>query len=430
MIALLNLIPESRPAAIRPGIYRLTILLIILVSSACGMSDDRAESMSRSIFTDPDLAIWELGTAPLLEIGGLDEREGYALGNVVGAVLLRDHLVIADRIFGEVRFYAASGELTARSGRSGAGPGEYRQMSAIASYDDSTVIVWDFQLRRFTRLALNGEVLTTIPADLSAAENLAPAFLGVLDGGHLVFHDERPTSSLREEITGERRDSIRHLVLEPDGSWNGRAWSEPGTEVYFTNDDGSWGSTPVIFGRSTMAATAGARIVVGTNDTLCLSLRTSDGSIVHTAALPLVPMPVTDEWGEKERQRLYDEENRSILMRYTRRAAPDAYARLARSTEARIRKLPSRRTLPAFSDLRADSEGNVWIAQYTPPGASERSWIVLDSLLEPIARIEVPLSLEILDLRGDRLVSRSTDDLGRQTVAVYPIKMLENPTFR
>jgi|GEM_PF-4736807 len=68
---------------------------------------------------------------------------------------------------------------------------------------------------------------------------------------------------MRTEVTGERRDSIRHLVLEPDGSWNGRAWSEPGTEVYFMYDDNGWGSMPVIFGRSTMAATAGASLALG-----------------------------------------------------------------------------------------------------------------------------------------------------------------------
>jgi hypothetical protein len=422
MIALLNLSPESRPAAIRPGIDRLTILLIILVSSACGMSDDRPESVSQSIFTDPTLAIWELGAAPLLEIGGLDEREGYALGNVVGAVLLKDHLVIADRTYGEVRFYAPSGELTAHSGRHGGGPGEYRHMSGIASYDDSTVVVWDFQLRRFTRLALNGDVLATISADLSAAENLSPAFLGVLDSGHFVFQDERPTSSLREEITGERRDSIWYLGLEPDGAWGGRAWSEPGTEVYFTNENSGWGGTPVIFGRSTLAAIAGGSVVVGTNDTLRLALRASDGSIRRSVTLPWTPTPVADEWIAQERQRLSDEEQKNVNQElWVRVAGPEALARLYKNTEARTEKLPNRRTLPAFSDLRADADGNIWVAQYPPPDASERHWIVLDSLLQPFATIEVPSNLEILDLRGGRLVARTEDDLGRQAVVVYPI---------
>ncbi len=92
MIGLLNLIPETARAAPRTGSLRLATLLGMLALSACGISGDRSAAASRSIFTDPALAIWELGAAPLLEIGGVDEREGYALGNVVGAVLLRDHL--------------------------------------------------------------------------------------------------------------------------------------------------------------------------------------------------------------------------------------------------------------------------------------------------------------------------------------------------
>lgn len=402
---------------------RLASPLIALALTACGMSGDRAAATSRSIFTDPALATWVLDPEPLLEVGGPDEREGYALGNVIGAVLLKDHLVVADRTFGEVRIYGGTGELAVRSGRYGGGPGEYRHLSEIASYDDTTVVVWDFQLRRFTRLALTGDVIATIPADLDAAENMMPAFLGVLDGGHFVFMDSRPEISLRAETTGERRDSIRYLVLEPDGSWGGlAAWREPGTEVYFTNENGSWGGTSVIFGRSTMAATAGANVVVGTNDSLRLALHASDGSIRRAATLPWTPTPVADGWVELERQRLHDKERRAIIPEsWLREAGPEVLARLYRNTEARIRSLTSRRTLPAFADLRANAAGHVWVAQYTPPNASERTWIVLDSLLKPIASIELPSSLEILDLRDDRLVVRNTDDLDRQAVAIYPI---------
>jgi hypothetical protein len=402
--------------------HRVAKLLSILALSACGFSGDRSDATSRSIFTDPSLASWTLGTEPLLEIGGLDEREGYALGSVVGAALLRDHLAIADRTFGEVRFYSPSGELTARSGRHGGGPGEYRILSRMASYDDSTVVAWDWQLRRLTRLAMNGNTLATIAADLDSAENMAPTLLGVLDGGHFIFQDSRPARSLREEITGERRDSIRYLILEPDGTWNGHRWSEPGTEAYFTNENSGWGSTPVIFGRSTMAAVAGASVVVGTNDTLRLTLHASNGSILHTATLPWTPTPVTGDWVERERQRIHDEVQGSVNPElWLQVAGPEVLTRHYKNNEARIRKLPHRPTLPAFSDLRADADGNIWVAQSSPPGASERTWIILDFLLEPSARIDVPLNLEILHLRGDRLVALTKDELGRQAVAVYAI---------
>jgi hypothetical protein len=130
---------------------------------------------------------------------------------------------------------------------------------------------------------------------------------------------------------------------------------------------------------------------------------------------------VIDDWIGRQRQRINDEEkagvNPELLLRMV---GPEVLTRIYKNNEARIRKLPHRPTLPAFSDLRADADGNIWIAQYPPPGTNERTWIVLDSLLEPIARIEMPLDLEILHLRGDRLVALTKDELGRQTVAVYP----------
>lgn len=87
------------------------------------MSTDRDGSAARSVFDDPNLPRWEFDPTPVLEIGGEDEREGYALERVGDAVLLEGKLAVADRGAGEVRVYSLGGELMFRSGRSGDGPG-------------------------------------------------------------------------------------------------------------------------------------------------------------------------------------------------------------------------------------------------------------------------------------------------------------------
>ncbi|HEX7051090.1 MAG TPA: hypothetical protein VF188_12855 [Longimicrobiales bacterium] len=401
---------------------RLLVLLAgALWSGACGAFADGAGEPAQSVFTDPRAEQWALGEAPRLQIGGTDERDGYALGHVVGAVLLRDRLIIADRTFSEVRSYSLSGELLSRSGRKGHGPGEFRALSSLASYDDSTVVAWDVALRRLTLLTPNGEVRATFSANLAGALSLSPDFVGVLDGGRFVFRDERPDISLKGEPAGERRDSIEYLILEPDGSWDGLMLKEPGEEVFFYRDgNGTWGTAPVIFGRATLEAIAGASLVIGTNDTLRLERVSGDGSIRHTATLPWVPTPVTSECVELERQRLLEEEfdrNRLLLAHLS----PSGDARLSAWLREQNRLLPSRRTLPAFSALRADALGNIWVAEYAAPGSKARTWAVLDSLFSPVARIEVPSHIEILDLDASDLVGLTEDELGRETVALYPI---------
>lgn len=241
--------------------------------------------MPHSVFSDPDLPRWELATTPLIEIGGTDEWEGYALGSVSGAVLLEDRLAIADASFGEVRFYALSGDLLGRSGRTGSGPGEYRAIRALAAHDDSSVVVWDVRLSRLTRLSASGQVLTTISPDLSGTATMFLEFVGILEDGRPIFRENASTWELRNAVTGERRDSIQFLVLEPDGAWRGDGWKELGTEVYFTNDDGALASTPIIFGRSTLATMAAASLVVGFTDTLRLIQRVADGTVRRTATL-------------------------------------------------------------------------------------------------------------------------------------------------
>lgn len=408
-------------------IVRHFILLIALALGACGMSTDRDGSAARSVFDDPNLPRWEFDPTPVLEIGGEDEREGYALERVGDAVLLEGKLAVADRGAGEVRVYSLGGELMFRSGRSGDGPGEYRTITALASSGDSIMIVWDFLLRRFTHLdATSGEVLAMITADLSSVKGmgLGIKFVGVMGGGRYAFREERDDWSLRNAPNAERRDSVRYLVLEPDGKWRGVEWKELGDEVYFRRDENSWGTSPVIFGRTAQAAAIHSGLVVGATDSLSLTLRGIDGSVLRTVSLPGTEAKVLPEWEKVARKRQFEEEDARVSRMFARIGGADAPAMLAtmkRSLQARYREIPARRTLPAFAALEADALGRVWVAESVPPDARTRRWVVLDTLLAPVAVVEMPSDIDILHIRGDRVVSLAVDELGVQAVRVHRV---------
>jgi hypothetical protein len=376
-----------------------------------------------SVFNDHRLDEWSLRETPDLVIGAPDEREGYAFGRIAAALVLGDRLVVGDAGFSEVRFYSLSGELITRSGRKGGGPGEYRAIRSLARHGDTAVVVWDVQLVRLTVLSRDGSVQRTITPDLSGAASIRPAFVGLMHTGDIVFRDSRSAWSLRTAPTGERRDSVRYLVVGPAGEWQGRIWAEPGTEEHFMNRNGFWGGTPIIFGRSSFETISAGRLVVGTNDSSVLRQVGADGSIQRVVAFEWTAVPVADGWVEATREHLLDElaDTRGTAGPPGLVVDPSTQEKLDRWREEQVRNLPSRGALPAFADVRADAVGRIWIAEYSPPEMSEQNWAVLDSAFEPIARVKMPRTMEILDIGPGFLLSRKTDEMGRESISVTRI---------
>jgi len=182
-------------------------------------------------------------------------------------------------------------------------------------------------------------------------------------------------------------------------------------------------NTPVIFGRNTLETVAGGMLVVGSNDTLRLERRAADGSVLHSAALPWVPIPVTKEWMEAERQlRVENDIRRVESLKRLVNLRPAEEARAIANRKEHFPQLPHRPTLPAFSELRSDARGNVWVAEYAPPGAATRRWVVLDSLFEPVATIEIPPHIQIRDLGASDLVGVTHDELERAMVGLWAIR--------
>ncbi len=89
---------------------------------------------------------------------------------------------------------------------------------------------------------------------------------------------------------------------------------------------------------------------------------------------------------------------------------------LAADLELRmVGELPAAATLPAFVELRGDASGNLWIRAYPVRGEPAR-WVVLDPDLEPMARMELPADLRILDIGAAGILSRTRGPLDEPIV--------------
>src|SRR5688572_24508441 len=104
------------------------------------------------------------GIATLVEemsIGVADGAEEYMLGDVADIALGRDGTIyVLDRQVPAIRQYDDRGKYIRTIGRSGAGPGEYRSPSGLATMRDGRLLLWDTGNWRINVYAGDGTSLT------------------------------------------------------------------------------------------------------------------------------------------------------------------------------------------------------------------------------------------------------------------------------
>ena len=121
-------------------------------------------------------AVWRLD--PDIRIGA-DERGPQAEFTRIVAVLPAPNgsVAIADADAREIRIFGPTGEYKHKVGRDGAGPGEFRTLSAAGLLGDTLWVVDGIQ-QRSTFFSLDGKLLTT-----SSAKSTTVALYGLLAGG-------------------------------------------------------------------------------------------------------------------------------------------------------------------------------------------------------------------------------------------------------
>jgi hypothetical protein len=98
--------------------------------------------------------------------------------------------------------------------------------------------------------------------------------------------------------------------------------------------------------------------------------------------------------------------------------APNAQQRT--QLEKSHTKTPSPTTMPAFANLRVDSDGALWIQEYPRPGAASVRWRIVSG--NAIATLDVPMTFTITEIRGDRVAGIWRDENDVETVRVYQLQ--------
>lgn len=330
------------------------------------------------------------------------------LDRVAGAVFLPDtSLVVADGGASELVFLNRDGSIRARSGREGEGPGEYGWIERVGVGADGALFVFDRRQRRFTFLNARGEVTRVHRLDQGAGLGAAVPLSRLETGEILAALETRPALP-----RGLQRGPV-FLVLSDDageivdtlGKWAGK-------ERHVTDE---W--QPVGFGVTALFAGRGRHALVGTNDSLDLTLYRGADPVTrirggYTARG--VTAAEKDEWTER------------FLAMFPEDYRPGWRARLEQST--------IRDSYPAYGAIGVDAEGRIWIGDYPRLADRMRRWTILEPDGTPVAVVSLPILFprwledtvavtsqphEVLDVAHGRIAVLRRDEFDVEFVEVW-----------
>jgi hypothetical protein len=341
---------------------------------------------------------WRLSEAPLVTIGTVEGADEYQLFRVRSVRRLADgRIVIANSGTNELRFYDVDGTYLFTRGGEGGGPGEFRSMGDIWVLRDS-LYLFDFNQMRITAYSTAGEFGRTFRVR-ETPDGAFPFPEGVLPPRLLLVRRSPPD---REFSAGFNRDTSLYLRYTLDGELLDSLGWFPGDESYFGSGEDFTYGTSAPYGLRAYMLAAGELLYYGSSDNFEIEVRAVDGTLQRLIRRPIPNPPVTAEEVEEFHRSL--DERRERLSPIWR----SLYSQMT---------LPE--TKPAYGRLLVDSEGNLWVADYSRERDDEGTWSVFDSEGRLLGSVETPTGGRVLQIGSDFVLGIWRDELDVEYVRLY-----------
>lgn len=354
-------------------------------------------------------AIWN--TAPAIITMSKMESEEATLTRVTGAKRLSDGRFVVvdfDNTASQPMLFAADGSFERRLGGPGSGPGEFRFASIQAILPGDTIVFYDSDALRLTRMLPSGTVVNTQTLG-SAGIMAVGAPTGRLGDGRMVSvpFPMEDTASGRGRLFRQRLPVIR---IDPtQQTIDTLTFGVPGPEMYmasmsFGEESGSFPS-PVPYGRTSRLIPAGDRILVADDES----------PDVVSYGLPWHPVRISRFARPRRAVTTADQEGYVAA----RRAEVERLANRPTQVKELFIKLAKESQYPdsmgyyASASLAADSA--LWLAEMRPMQDSIPTYVVIGSDGRLRARVTLPANSRLMWADADQvlLVLRDEDDVER-----------------
>ena len=351
---------------------------------------------------------WRVVETPTLILGQAEGDDPFLFSRIRGAIPLPDGgVAVADGLSNEIRIFDGNGGHDRTVGGTGSGPGEFTRLRKAFRYRGDSIVGTDFMdgaLQIFSPKGDLGRSLICDPAD-SSMTALRPE--GALaNGGFLVramqqFQLEPPTE-------GYHREHSVYQICYPDGSFGPLLAELPDLEFGTVTESGRPMSYPLEMGRKAISTVVGSRVFLGVTDRLELRGYGADGGLATILRVDIPPTPMSEEiknrWMDYRLQTVTDPDER-------------------RQVRQRSKDLPWPDSLPVFSDVKGDSEGNLWVRRFLPvydQGPDE--WWVFGTDGAFLARVDLPPAFRLDAIGSDFLLGVRADELGVEHVVRFRLE--------
>jgi len=366
---------------------------------------------------------WSLSSRAQLEIGAAEGDSGVTLFRVTGAVRLSDgQVVIANGGMSELLFFSPRGQLVAKAGGAGAGPGEFTTLFGLAkimlgSTAGDTVLAYDWAGSKIMAFSPTGAFINSTPLrdGVDGGIRLASGIGWIEEGSFLAT-----TTSYGEDSHGRlgpdatlirprlvlRRFDVEGMLGDTIGFFPG---DERVTSLKSTLDETGSGTVevgmaPVPFGRTFHAVAGANTVAVGVTDKREVRFYASDGVLRRIVRGPGGLVSIT----EADREAWIE------------------------SQGGREPAAPFPKTMPAFASLALDAEGRLWVEKYRPPGSPEGSsrWNVYDDKGRLLGEVEMPDRFQPMEIGTDYILGVWKDALDVEHVHLYDLHAGQPPRER
>jgi hypothetical protein len=401
-----------------------SLILAIVVGAACTTGDARDPAIivrdsSGVTIVENDLTRLDkactIAAEPTLSIGIEEGDENYMLAQLGGAVRLSDgRIVLANRATDQIRYFDAQGKFLYAAGRTGEGPGEFREPFYIFPTVNDTILVGDFRPYRYLVFSPEGKWVRTIsldpmqintPRSANVLRDGRPVlgFSGIGEGGAPPTYPVQYMNLLVYGADGVFRDSIGRFP-------NGRSGqTKPNSNNYF--------SAPMFEAYAQVRA-RGDRIITG---------HASRTELRVQAATDGYPLQRIIRWdpGDLTITPADIEAERARVTAQFQGYSPSTQKMFKESLEEDLSPArPVADAFPAFVQLRVGTDDAIWISEFPRPtgDTNNRTWTVFETDGRFRCRLTTPRFAEFYEFGSDYLLVQDPDSLDVERVRSFPLR--------
>ena len=360
---------------------------------------------------------WQVGTEPQVSVGVAMGEADYQLYEVGDATRLADgRIVVANGGSNQLLVFDAAGQYLAAWAGQGDGPGEFRSLTTVRRWPGDSLIAADSEQGRASVFDLEGNHGRTItlkgsPGGFFKSISSDPTehrLMGVLPDGTILTRD---VGGYMTE--GLWRWDHTYGLTGADGSANKSLGDYPGPETYsesvHVEEERMVYVMPLRhpFGKTTFTAVWDDLVAIGRNETYEIRTFTSDGSPSHIVRRDHAPGTPTQEQLDAH-----------FRERFANRPGEERTPRLEVAAN-----VPMVETFPAFSALRGDASGYLWVAEFKLPDEDRdfTLWTVFDRKGRALGFVETPSGLTVYEIGEDYILGRRTGDMDVEFVELWEL---------